>query len=41
MRMMTEIFGDMNFTKLLCYLDDLLAFALSEDEALSRLQTVF
>lgn len=41
MRMMTGIFGDMNFTKLLCYLDDLLVFALSEDEALSRLQTVF
>lgn len=41
MRMMTGIFGDMNFTKLLCYLDDLLVFAPSEDEALSRLHTVF
>ncbi|KAG1950296.1 interleukin-1 receptor accessory protein-like 1-A [Pimephales promelas] len=41
MRMMIGIFGDMNFTKLLCYLDDLLVFALSEDEALSRLGTVF
>lgn len=41
MRMMTSIFGDMNFIKLLCYLDDLLIFARSEDEALSRLQTVF
>ncbi|XP_066566330.1 uncharacterized protein LOC136753848 [Amia ocellicauda] len=41
MRMMTGIFGDMNFTKLLCYLDDLLVFAPSEEEALSRLHTVF
>lgn len=40
MRMMTGIFGDMNFTKLLCYVDDLLVFAPSEEEALSRLQTV-
>lgn len=41
MRMMMGIFGDMNFTKLLCYLDDLLVFAPSEEEALSRLRTVF
>ena len=41
MRMMLGIFGDMNFTKLLCYLDDLLVFAPSEDEAISRLHTVF
>ena len=41
MRMMTGIFGDMNFSKLLCYLDDLLVFAPSEEEALSRLHTVF
>lgn len=41
MRMMMGIFGDMNFTKLLCYLDDLLVFAPSEDEAISRLHTVF
>lgn len=41
MRMMVGIFGDMNFTKLLCYLDDLLVFAPSEDEALLRLQVVF
>ena len=41
MRMMIGIFGDKNFTKLLCYLDDLLVFASSEDEALSRLHTVF
>ncbi|KAL2087418.1 hypothetical protein ACEWY4_016246 [Coilia grayii] len=41
MRVMTGIFGDMNFSKLLCYLDDLLVFAPTEEEALSRLQTVF
>lgn len=41
MRMMIGIFGDMNFSKLLCYLDDLLVFAPSEDEALSRLRLVF
>ncbi len=41
MRMMLGIFGDMNFSKLLCYLDDLLVFAPSENEALSRLHTVF
>lgn len=41
MGMMIGIFGDMNFTKLLCYLDDVLVFASSEDEALSRLRIVF
>lgn len=41
MRVMTGIFGDMNFSKLLCYLDDFLVFAPTEDEALLRLQTVF
>ena len=41
MRVMTGIFGDMNFTKLLCYLDDLLVFAPTEEEALSRLEAVF
>ena len=41
MRVMTGIFGDMNFTKLLCYLDDLLVFAPTEEEALSRLKSVF
>ena len=41
MRMMMGIFGDMNFSKLLCYLDDLLVYAPSESEALSRLRTVF
>uniref|UniRef100_A0AAV2MMH4 ribonuclease H n=1 Tax=Knipowitschia caucasica TaxID=637954 RepID=A0AAV2MMH4_KNICA len=41
MRMMIGIFGDMNLSKLLCYLDDLLVFAPSESESLSRLRTVF
>ncbi|KAL7842572.1 hypothetical protein SRHO_G00242610 [Serrasalmus rhombeus] len=41
MRMMLSIFGDLNFSKLLCYLDDLLVFAPSESEALGRLRVVF
>ncbi len=41
MRMMHGIFGDIIFSNLLCYLDDLLVFATSESEALSRLRTVF
>ena len=41
MRMMISIFGDLNFSSLLCYLDDLLVFAPSEEEALRRLETVF
>ncbi len=41
MRMMLGIFGDIIFSNLLCYLDDLLVFATSESEALSRLRTVF
>lgn len=41
MRMMLSIFGDLNFSSLLCYLDDLLVFAPSEQEALSRLEVVF
>lgn len=41
MRMMMSIFGDENFTSLLCYLDDLLVFAPSEQIALERLQMVF
>lgn len=41
MRMLLGIFGDINFSKLLCYLDDLLVFAPSESEVLSRLRTVF
>uniref|UniRef100_A0A3B1J038 ribonuclease H n=1 Tax=Astyanax mexicanus TaxID=7994 RepID=A0A3B1J038_ASTMX len=41
MRMMLSIFGDLNFSSLLCYLDDLLVFAQSEEQALERLQLVF
>lgn len=41
MRMMLSIFGDLNFSSLLCYLDDLLVFAPSEEEALKRLEIVF
>lgn len=41
MRMMTSIFGDQNFLSLLCYLDDLLVFAPSEEVALERLEMVF
>lgn len=41
MRMMLSIFGDLNFFSLLCYLDDLLVFAPSEEEALRRLEVVF
>ncbi|KAJ8404642.1 hypothetical protein AAFF_G00335050 [Aldrovandia affinis] len=41
MRMMLSIFGDLNFSSLLCYLDDLLVFAPSEEEALRRLEVVF
>ncbi|KAJ8389522.1 hypothetical protein AAFF_G00119120 [Aldrovandia affinis] len=41
MRMMLSIFGDLNFTSLLCYLDDLLVFAPTEEEALGRLRVVF
>lgn len=41
MRMMLSIFGDLNFTSLLCYLDDLLVFAPTEEEALDRLRVVF
>ncbi|KAJ8361726.1 hypothetical protein AAFF_G00429480 [Aldrovandia affinis] len=36
-----DIFGDLNFSSLLCYLDDLLVFAPSEEEALRRLEVVF
>ena len=38
---MTSIFGDQNYTSLLCYLDDLLIFAPSEELALERLEMVF
>lgn len=41
MRMMMSIFGDENFTSLLCYLDDLLVYAPSEQVALERLEMVF
>ena len=38
---MLSIFGDLNFSSLLCYLDDLLIFAPNEQQALSRLEVVF
>ncbi|RXN35516.1 gypsy retrotransposon integrase 1 [Labeo rohita] len=41
MRMMMSIFGDKNFTSLLCYLDDLMVFAPNEHVALERLEMVF
>lgn len=41
MPMILSTFGDLNFSSLLCYLDDLLAFASTEDEALQRLEVVF
>lgn len=41
MRMMLSIFGDQNFSSLLCYLDNLLVFAATEEEALRRLEVVF
>uniref|UniRef100_H3AC60 Gypsy retrotransposon integrase-like protein 1 n=1 Tax=Latimeria chalumnae TaxID=7897 RepID=H3AC60_LATCH len=41
MHMMLNIFGDLNFSSLLCYLNDLLIFAPTEEEALNRLRTVF
>lgn len=41
MRMMLSIFGDQNFTSLLCYLDDLMVFGPTEQIALERLEMVF
>ena len=41
MQMMLSIFGDLNFSSLRCYLDELLVVAPSEDEALRRLKVVF
>ncbi|XP_035984622.1 uncharacterized protein LOC118558239 [Fundulus heteroclitus] len=41
MRMMLSIFGDENFTSLLCYLDDLMVFGPTEEIALQRLEMVF
>lgn len=40
-RMMTSIFGDLNYMSPLCYLDDLLVFGKSEQEALDRIELVF
>lgn len=39
-RLMTCCFGDLNFTDLLIYLDDLMVFSKSFDEHLQRLQMV-
>ena len=41
MRMMLSIFGDLNFSTLLCYLDDLLVLAPTEQDALNRLEVSF
>lgn len=41
MRMMLSIFGDLNFSSLLCNLDDLLVFAPDETAALEWLEVVF
>ncbi|KAG1937112.1 interleukin-1 receptor accessory protein-like 1-A [Pimephales promelas] len=41
MRLMINIFGDQNFLTLLCYLDDLLVYAPSEEAAIERLELVF
>lgn len=41
MRMMLSIFGEETFTNLLCYLDDLMGFAPTEELALERLEVVF
>lgn len=40
-RLMTCCFGDLNFTQLLIYLDDLIIFSKTFDEHLERLQGVF
>lgn len=40
MRMMMSVFGDENFSSVLCYLDDLMVFAPSESIALQRLEMV-
>lgn len=40
MRMMLNIFGDQNFLSLLCYLDDVLVYAPTEDLAIQRLEMV-
>lgn len=41
MRMMLSVFGDLYFSSLLYYFDDLLVFARSEQEALKCLEVVF
>ncbi len=41
MHMVSSIFGDLHFSSLLCYLDDLLVFAPDETAALERLEIVF
>lgn len=41
LRMMLSIFGDQNFLSLLCYLDDVLVFAPSEEVELQCLEMVF
>lgn len=41
LRMMLSIFGDLNFSSLLRYLDDMLVFPPSEEESLRRLEVVF
>ncbi len=40
-RLMTSCFGDLNFTHLLIYLDDIIIFSKSFNEHLARLQLVF
>ncbi len=40
MRIMMSVFGDENFSSVLCYLDDLMVFAPSEAIALQRLEMV-
>ncbi|KAL1279462.1 hypothetical protein QQF64_026135 [Cirrhinus molitorella] len=40
MRMMMSVFGDENFSRVLCYLDDLMVFAPFESVALQRLEMV-
>ncbi|RXN16245.1 gypsy retrotransposon integrase 1 [Labeo rohita] len=40
MRMMMSVFGDENFSSVLCYLDDLMVFAPSQSVALQRLEMV-
>lgn len=41
MQMIISVFGDLNFSSLLCQLEDLFVFAPSEEEALKWLNMVF